>query len=45
MHAVISANQVVNDQTAVRQSNTFIGKIFPLIFDWINTLQSTQLNP
>jgi len=45
MHAVISVNQAVNDQTAVRQSNTFMGKIFPLIFDWINTPPSTQPNP
>lgn len=35
LDAVISVNQQVNDRTAIQQSETFMGKIFPLIVDWI----------
>lgn len=35
MNAAVSVNQDVNDQTAIRQSDIFMNRIFPLIFDWI----------
>ncbi|QNL47819.1 serine hydrolase [Olivibacter sp. SDN3] len=36
LDAVISVNQEINDQTAIQQSETFMDRIFPMIFDWIN---------
>jgi hypothetical protein len=35
LHAAISVNQSVNDQTAIQQSEIFMGRIFPLIFEKI----------
>ncbi|WP_143309091.1 serine hydrolase domain-containing protein [Chitinophaga vietnamensis] len=39
LHAVITVNQDVNDRNAIQQSNTFMGQLFPLIFDWLQTLK------
>ena len=35
LHAVISVNQRVDDRTAVRQSDFFMSRMFPVIVDWI----------
>lgn len=35
LDAVISVNQEVNDRTAIRQSEIFMGKIFPVIVEWV----------
>jgi CubicO group peptidase (beta-lactamase class C family) len=42
LDAVISVNQEVNDQMAIQQSSIFMGRIFPLIFDWIKTVKGTR---
>lgn len=41
LDAVISVNQAVDDRNAIRQSDVFMGEIFPMIFDWI---QQGRLN-
>jgi CubicO group peptidase (beta-lactamase class C family) len=33
LEAVITVNQLVNDSNAIQQSETFMGRIFPLIFE------------
>lgn len=38
LDAVVSVNQRVKNRSAVRQSNLFMGEIFPLLFDWIESL-------
>ena len=36
-HAVVTVNQSVDDATAVEQSIKFLSKVFPLIFDALET--------
>lgn len=42
LEAVISVNQEVNDQMAIQQSSIFMGRIFPLIFDWIKAVKGAR---
>lgn len=42
LHAVISVNQSVNDQTAIQQSEIFMGRIFPLIVETIKNVKTTK---
>ncbi len=40
LEAVITVNQLVNDSTAFQQSETFMGRILPLIFEQIKASKS-----
>lgn len=42
LNAVISVNQSVSDETAIQQSDLFMDRIFPLIFDWIRTAKNNS---
>ncbi|HTI08224.1 MAG TPA: serine hydrolase [Puia sp.] len=38
LHAVVVANESIEDSHAIQQSNTFIHRIFPLIYDQLHSL-------